>query len=182
MEENSTLALREQEVRKHPDNAHAMLALGKEYLSAERYDDAARTLRRYLALPTALWKEERCHCMERLAVCYTRLGNRTEAERWHLRSCAEAPQNPSPWTNAARFYAEAEAWEMVAALASRAVHILEQTENEQGETLPYALLCLAYCATARQDKASAVLRRACTRYPNHADLQNGVQILNRATQ
>ena len=177
MEENNTLALREQEVRKHPDNAHAMLALGKEYLSAERYDDAARTLRRYLALPTALWKEERCKCMQQLAECYTRLGNRAEAERWHLRSCAEAPQNPSPWTNAARFYAETEAWEMVAALSARAVSMLGQTEKEQDISLPYALLSLAFYSTGRKGDAEAILGKACALFPQNIQLQESLHRL-----
>ncbi|MGN0634949.1 MAG: tetratricopeptide repeat protein [Acutalibacteraceae bacterium] len=174
MEENSTLALRERDVRKHPDNTHAILALGREYLSAARYDDAARTLRRYLALPTALWKEERCKCMQQLAECYTRLGNRPEAERWHLRACAEAPQNPSPWTNAAQFYAEAEVWDMVAALSARAVSI---TEKEQDAALPYALLSLACYSTGRKGDAEAVLGKACALFPQDTQLQESLRRL-----
>lgn len=171
MEENSTLSLREQDVRKHPDNAHAMFALGREYLSAGRHEDAARTLRRYLALPSALWKEERCACMRMLAVCYTRLGNHSEAERWHLRACAEAPQSPSPWTQAAQFFTDAEAWDMAAAFAQRAVSLIPQAENEQDATVPYALLMLAYCRTGRRTDAEAVLCRACALFPQDARLR-----------
>ena len=158
-------------------NACAMLAQGKKYLADKRYDDAARTLRRYLALPTALWKDDRCACMRALADCYARVGNRAEAERWHLRSCAESPQTVSAWTNAARFYADECAWDMVCTFALRAVTQLERANSAQDSTLPYALLALGLCRNGRTDEARAMLRRACTRHPENAELQKSLRLL-----
>jgi hypothetical protein len=84
--------------------ADALLRRARECMRASQYTDAIYYLRRYLALPDCVWADERCEAMRALASCHLRTENRAEAERWILRACAETPDRPEPWQEAAAFY------------------------------------------------------------------------------
>ena len=83
----------------------ALLRRALACMRAEAYADAVYCLRRYLARPDCVWADERCAAMLALACCHLQMHSRAEAERWYLRACAEAPDLPLPWQEAAAFYA-----------------------------------------------------------------------------
>ena len=85
-------------------DADALIRRARLYLRAEQYADAVYWLRRYLASPDCVWADERCEAMLALAQCSLLLHSRAEAERWILRACAETPDRPEPWQEAAAFY------------------------------------------------------------------------------
>lgn len=85
-------------------NADALFRRAALCMRAQQYADAVYWLRRYLAQPDCVWTDERCEAMLALARCHLRTDNRAEAERWLLRACAEAPDRPEPWREAAAFY------------------------------------------------------------------------------
>ena len=82
----------------------ALLRRAMACMRADACADAVYYLRRYLASPGTVWADERCAAMLALAHCHLRTHNRAEAERWHLRACAEAPDLALPWQEAAAFY------------------------------------------------------------------------------
>ena len=86
----------------------------------ERYADAEKLYRRYLAQPDALWHRERADAMLCLAGCRYASGSLTDAERWLLRACAEMPDRPAPWDCLAAFYSETDRPEPAAGCAARA--------------------------------------------------------------
>ena len=88
---------------------------------AGEYANAACLFRRYLAHPDAVWHRERADAMLCLAACRYAAGNLTDAERWLLRACAEAPDRPAPWDCLATFYTETARPAAAAACAARAM-------------------------------------------------------------
>ena len=87
---------------------------------AERYAEAAALFRRYLSLPDAVWRQERCQAMLCLAGCCHAAGNDRETERWLLRACAESPDWAAPWDCAADHYRETGRPDAAAVCAARA--------------------------------------------------------------
>lgn len=85
-------------------DADKYIRRAKTCMRAAQYADAVYYLRRYLASPGCVWADERCEAMLALAHCHLRTENRAEAERWMLRACAETPDRPEPWREAAAFY------------------------------------------------------------------------------
>ena len=82
----------------------ALLRHAKLCMREKQYADAVYYLRRFLASPDCVWADERCAGMLALAHCHLQTQNRAEAERWLLRACAETPDCPEPWREAAAFY------------------------------------------------------------------------------
>ena len=100
----------------------ALLTRAQNYMQVGEFAEAVYLLRRYLSAPDAVWPDARCDAMLLLARCHQHTGNRTEAERWILRACAEQPQQPQPWLEAAAFYEPV--WSQAAAVcASRAMTV-----------------------------------------------------------
>lgn len=102
--------------------AGELLRRARDCMRADAYADAVYYLRRYLALPDSVWADERCEAMLALAHCHVQTRNRAEAERWILRACAEAPELPLPWREAAAFYERVSA-QTAALCSARAAHL-----------------------------------------------------------
>ena len=85
--------------------ADTLLRRARLCIRAGQFADAVYYLRRYLASPDCVWADERCEAMLALANCHLQAGSRAEAERWFMRACAETPDSPEPWLEAAAFYA-----------------------------------------------------------------------------
>ena len=86
----------------YPD---ALLAHAVRQMQSDEYTEAIFTLRRYLSDVQSVWPDTRCDAMLLLTQCCLHDNNRREAERWLLRACAETPDSPKPWAQAAAFYA-----------------------------------------------------------------------------
>ncbi|MBQ7543129.1 MAG: hypothetical protein IJT44_12650 [Clostridia bacterium] len=86
--------------------AEALRARAERCIRAGEYAEAIYALRRYLSAADVVWPDARSEGMLLLAQCHLHENNRTEAERWLLRACAEAPSLPQPWLEAAAFYAQ----------------------------------------------------------------------------
>ncbi len=84
--------------------ADAWMQRARICMRAKQYADAVYALRRYLASPDCVWPDERCDAMLALAHCHMQMNSRSEAERWILRACAQTPDSPEPWREAAAFY------------------------------------------------------------------------------
>lgn len=100
----SYLPLLELGCREEPNDDRNCHYLGREYMYYHMFDKAIAELNRHLSLPNARWDAERAASMRYIARCYQQQGNFAEAEKWALRSCAEAPQSREPWIELGRAY------------------------------------------------------------------------------
>lgn len=134
----SYLPLLELAVAERPDDDRNVHYLGREYLFYGRYDEAIATLQRHLALPNALWADERAASMRYIAKCYIAKQNDAEAERWLLRALAEAPHLREPAVDlAALFYARAD-WPAVLYFAERALAVTDRSMSYINEPLAWS--------------------------------------------
>lgn len=95
------LPLLELASREWPADPRCAHYLGREYFYYRRWDDAIRELERHLALPGAIWREERSASMRYLAECW--LWGRKEknaALYWAVRAAAETPECREAWYEA----------------------------------------------------------------------------------
>ncbi len=142
------LPLLELAVREHPEDDRNMHYLGREYMFCGRWQECEQTLLRHLALPSAVWREERCASMRFLSRAAEALGKPQEAEQWLLRACGEAPWLREPWLEASMLAAGRGAWSGSLFFAENALRITERgqsyiNEPESWGARPYDLAALA---------------------------------------
>ena len=143
------LPLLELSVAEDPEDDRNLHYLGREYLYYGRWDDCIRTLTRHLALPSAVWRDERAASMRYIARAHARKGERDEARDWYLRAAAEAPHLREPWTDLAMLLYEDQEWDGVLYATACALKIRERPrtyicEAEAWGSLPHDLRCQAY--------------------------------------
>lgn len=170
------LPLLELSVREDPNDDRNMHYLGREYMFARRFPEAIETLKKHLAMPTAVWKDERCASMRYIAACYRALGFTEEAHRWYLRACAEADHLREPWMDLALICYDEQNWSAVIALTSEALKIKEQPETyicdaRYRRGLPYDLLSLAYYHVGDKKRALEAVDRALAFSPGDERLK-----------
>ena len=90
--------------REDPGDAQICFWLGRDYMWAERNDEAVELLQRYLSLPSSTWTEERAEAMRYLA--------RTQPEKkmsWLDKARSEAPHRCETWLDLAEeFHGQAD--------------------------------------------------------------------------
>lgn len=69
------LPLLELSVAEDPEDDRNLHYLGREYLYYGRWDDCIRTLTRHLALPSAVWRDERAASMRYIARAHAQKGS-----------------------------------------------------------------------------------------------------------
>ena len=74
---------------------------GRELSFNGRWQEAITQLERYLALPRAMWANERCYAMRTIGRCYEGMNDLDNAMIWFRRSCSEAPGTREPWVELA---------------------------------------------------------------------------------
>jgi glycosyltransferase involved in cell wall biosynthesis len=93
-------------VKETPNDDRNAYYLGREYYYHQRFDSAASELRRYLDLPSAVWKPERSAAKRLLAKCEP-----DNAERWLIEASVEAPDRREPWVELGQFYYREKRWQ-----------------------------------------------------------------------
>ena len=178
------LPLLELSVAEDPEDDRNLHYLGREYLYYGRWDDCIRTLTRHLALPKAVWRDERAASMRYIARAHARKGERDEARDWYLRAAAEAPHLREPWTDLAMLLYEDQEWEGVLYATACALKIRERPrtyicEAEAWGSLPHDLRCQAYYHTGRTALALEEARKALALSPADPRLAGNVELLSR---
>lgn len=110
--------------REDPSNAQMAFWHARESLYAGATGEAAAELRRYLSLPTAVWKPERAAAMRLLA--------QAEPEArvaWLRAATVEAPTHREALIELAEAHIEAEQWPEAVQAASAALRITERTND-----------------------------------------------------
>jgi len=176
------LPLLELAVQENPLDDRNIHYLGREYMFYGRWEEAVATLKRHLALPTALWAEERCASMRYIARCLTELGRDGEAEQWLLRACGEAPGMREPWLDLAQFRYRREDWYGVIFAARRALEIRERSgtylsEPEAWGEAPYDLMSVAFYYIGDYRCALAMGEEALKRCPQDRRLRDNLRLI-----
>ena len=178
------LPLLEWSVEEDPEDDRNVHYLGREYLYRRRWDDCIRTLERHLAMPRAVWRDERAASMRYIAKSYLGKGEPDRARDWYFRAIAEAPHLREPWVDLALLLYDQGEWDGVLYMTGRALAISHRPRTYICEaapwgSLPHDLRCIAFYQTGRRQQALEEARRALALEPDNARLQGNVELLER---
>ncbi len=154
------LPLLELAVREDPNDDRNLHYLGREYLFRGDWQRCIATLTRHLALPNAVWKDERAASMRYLARACEALGRVQDAESWLLRAVAEAPGLREPWLDLAAFLFRKNDWAGTLFAVEAALRITERprtyiSEAQSWGSLPHDLASIACYHLGLFDRAVA---------------------------
>lgn len=152
------LPLLELSVKEDPDDDRNMHYLGREYMYKGRWDDCIRTLEKHLAMPSAVWADERAASMRYIARSYLMKGERQKARDWYLRAIAQAPHLREPYMDLAHALYEEEQWDGVLYFTGCALAITRRPrtyicEASAWGSLPHDLRAMAFFGTGRYGEA-----------------------------
>lgn len=159
------LPLLELSVAESPQDDRNMHYLGREYMYAGQNEKAVQTLTNHLALPSAVWREERSASMRYIGVCLDRMGKPDEASGWFLKAIAESPETREPYLYFAKHAYQHAEWHAVIWAVEKMEKITAAaysyiSEPECRGPLPYDMLSMAYYYTGQKEKAVQAAQRA----------------------
>jgi len=85
----------------NPTECRNAFYYARELSFHSKWQEAIAQAERYLALPGAIWPNERCYAMRVIGRCYQELGDTASALKWHRRATNEAPDTREPWAELA---------------------------------------------------------------------------------
>lgn len=178
------LPLLELSVAEDPEDDRNVHYLGREYLYHGRWEDCISTLQRHLAMPKAVWRDERAASMRYMAKAYLQLGEPGQARGWYLRAVAEAPHLREPYIDLALLLYEQEAWDGVLYFTGCALSITHRPRTYICEaapwgSLPYDLRAVAFYHTGHFSQALEAAQAALALEPENERLRGNVDLLNR---
>ena len=178
------LPLLELAARETPEDDRTMHYLGREYMFRRRWDDCVRTLAHHLAMPSAVWPDERAASMRYMARCFLQKGDEAAAEGWYLRAVAEAPHLREAAVELAQLLYSRGHWDGVLYFTGRALSIRTRPmtyicEDAAWGSLPHDLQAIAYFRTGRPHAALAAAERALELEPENPRLRANASLLRR---
>ena len=178
------LPLLELSVEEDPSDDRNLHYLGREYMYRGRWDDCIRTLERHLAMPSAIWADERAASMRYIARSWAMKGKRQLARDWYLRAIAEAPHLREPYTDLALLLYEDGQWDGVLYFTDCALAITQRPRSYICEaapwgSLPHDLRAIAFFQTGRLEEALPEAREALALEPTNQRLADNVSLLER---
>ena len=181
------LPLLELAVREDPQNDRNRHYLGREYLFRGEWAKAIETLCGHLAMPQAVWRDERCASMRYIARCLRHLGREDEAALWLHRAIAEAPHLREPYLEFADLLYRQKDWCGVIFMVNRALTITERPRTYICEpfawgSFPYDLLSIAYFHLDQFESALKNAEKALELAPDDTRLQENCALLAQKSQ
>lgn len=176
------LRLLEMSVEECPWDDRNMHYLGREYMFRGRWDDCIRTLQKHLAMPNAVWKDERAASMRYIAnSCYNK-GDTALARDWYLKAIAEAPHLREAYVDLAFMLYNEKKWDGVLYFTECALDIKVRPDTYICEasswgSLPYDLRALAFYNTGRTKEALEAAKEALRLEPGNQRLEGNVKIM-----
>ncbi|MBM6926298.1 tetratricopeptide repeat-containing glycosyltransferase [Pseudoflavonifractor phocaeensis] len=176
------LPLLELSVAEAPEDDRNLHYLGREYLFHQRWDECIATLKKHLALPTAVWADERAASMRFIGRAYLQKEEPEQARGWFFRAIAQAPHLREPWMEMAMLCYHQEDWDGVLYFTGRALAIAVRPdtyicEAEPWGPLPHDLRCQAFFRTGRNALALEEARKALALSPADPRLRGNVAVL-----
>lgn len=169
------LGLLEMSVEEDPNNDRNMHYLGREYMFYGRWNECIRTLKRHLAMETAVWRDERSASMRFISRACEALNDAAEAESWLYRAAAEAPYLREPWIELAGLMYRSGDFEGTLYFALKSLAISERpktyiTEPAAWGIAPYDYASLGYHYTQRHKNAIDMVDKALEIEPTNERL------------
>ncbi len=176
------LRLLEVSVAESPEDDRNRHYLGREYMYRGRWEDAIRTLRDHLAMPTAVWRPERAASMRYIARAYLALGDSEKAEMWLLRAVFEAPEQREALVELAELMERQERWPECERYCRMALAVTDRdmsytTEPWAWGSLPWDLLSLACWHQGHRDWAVNCARRALALEPDNERIRRNLALM-----
>jgi glycosyltransferase involved in cell wall biosynthesis len=137
------LPLLEMCVKEEPNDSRCSFYYGRELYYYGMYDKASEELKRYLSLPTSVFKSERSHSMRLLAQC-----EETNKLEWLTKSINESPNTREPLIDIAKYYYSNNLWVECKTTCDRILMITEKPmdylcESESWGSLVYDLKAIS---------------------------------------
>ncbi len=180
------LPLLELAVAEDPEDDRSRHYLGREYMYRGEWAKAIATLRRHLALPRAVWADERAASMRFIARCYRRLGRDDLAAAWYHRAIGEAPHLREAYVDYAALLYDRQNWAGVAYFANCALAITERpatyiTEGYAWGALPWDYLSIALWHLGQVPAAAEACKNALILAPDNDRLQRNLAFLTQCS-
>lgn len=149
-----------------------------------KWDACISTLKHHLAMPTALWADERAASMRYIAKSYLMKGERKQARDWYLQAIVQAPHLREPYLDLAYALYDENQWEGVLYFTGCALAITDRPkiyicEAEAWGSLPHDLRALAFFHTGRMGEALEEAVKALALEPENERLLGNVKVLER---
>ena len=165
-----------------PEDDRLAHYLGREYFFYGRWADCVGELTRHLALPRAVWADERAASMDYLARACAALGREEEARGWFLQAMAQAPHLREPLVDLASFLMERGEWDGVVWLCRRALALTQRPRSylcraDAWGWAPHDLLSLGLFYTGRRREALEEAERAAALAPWDPRLRDNVSVI-----
>ena len=181
------LHLLELSVKEQPYDDRNLHYLGREYMFYGMWDKCIETLKKHLALKTALWKDERSASMRFIARAYMKKGELDESRSWLFKAIAEAPYLREPYVEAARLAYIEKDWERVYFMVSEALKIKNKplsyiNESSSWDYTPYDLGAISSYNLGLYDKALYFAEEALKFSPDNERLKNNLAIIKSKMQ
>ena len=178
------LPLLELSVAEAPEDDRNVHYLGREYLFYGLWDDCIATLKRHLAMPGAVWRDERAASMRYIARAYHEKGEDAAARDWDLRAIVEAPHLREGYMDLAWLLYEQENWAGVLYFTGCALEIRERPRTyicsaEAWGPLPHDLRAMAFYRTGQVAQALRETERALELSPGDRRLAGNAELFRR---
>lgn len=171
-------------VEENPESTRNMHYLGREYYFAGLWEKCIETLKIYLDMPNATWREERSFAMRYIANCYTVQGEILEAKAWLLVAIAEAPEMREAYIEMARLAYRQKEWRVICWMCESALKITQPSKRHYNEAFAwnetvYDLISLGYYYTGQHIQALSYCEEAAKRAPEDTRIQENVELIRR---
>lgn len=179
---SSYLPLLELAVQEKPTDPRSMYYLGREYMYAEMWDKCIKTLNKFLALPNALWREERCSAMRCMAKAYLSLENTSEAFSWYYRAIAECPSMRDAYIEFAQAAYAIKDWNKVFFLTGEALKITRKSDTYinmgySWDHTPHDLAAISCYELGMYELSLYHTKKALSFSPNDERLNNNYSLI-----
>jgi hypothetical protein len=139
---------------------------------------------RYLALPRAVWPNERAYAYRVKGECYLKLDRPADAEKAYMMATQEAPNTREPWIGLANVCYRHGRWPECYAYALRALSIVTKelvytTDHDAWGSKPHLLACIGAWNIGLRDVAMAQGKIALALSPEDPLLINNVEVMRK---
>lgn len=151
----------------------------RELTFYSRWEEAITYLKKYLEMDGANWSNERCYAMRLLGKSYEHLNNHSEALKWYMAACAEAPGTREPWVDLAMFSYMMSDWNQCYFAAQKALEIKDKAlvytmDPSVWTEKPYDLASIAAWHLGRKEEAITLCEKALEFNPKDARLMSNL--------
>lgn len=183
----SYLPLLELAAKETPEDDRVAYYLGREYMYKGMWTECIAELKRHLALPSSIWREERCASMRWIAKSYFRLSNLTEACGWYYRAIAEVPSMREPYVECAQMAYQTGNWPMALYMTTEALKIKQKSMvyvnmGYAWDFTPDDLCAIACYRLGMYQESLAHAKAALEFAPDDARLLNNLKLIEIKTK